>query len=339
MEGTALQRTAYLVNEQLAPSPELVRRLPYDLAWRYHALPLAEDRGRVTVAVANPEDAQVRDAILAALGPESCVVQGDALTIESLLAEVWGEAACSRSNPRVYAVAGPSAAELSDYAEALAALLGGKLSQVTAAEAVDALTGEGPRTCDLVIFGADCDSQVRRLLSRPLAEGSAPSGQSAVPFALLAAQEPHWPLKRILLVVSGVDADGAAVDWALRLACPSAAAVTVLAVVPPMPLMYHGLSRMEQNLRSLLRTDTALGCQMRQVAQSLVASGVESTLRLRQGAPEQQIFREMVERDYDLAIVATHPCRWWLRQLKGDPICSLLKWARWPVLFVERTTE
>jgi hypothetical protein len=102
--------------------------------------------------------------------------------------------------------------------------------------------------------------------------------------------------------------------------------------------MYDGLSRMEQTLRSLLTTDTALGCQMRQVAQRLVESEVSGTLRLRQGAPDKQICRETVKGSYDLVILATKPCRWWLRQLKGDPICSLLSRVERPVLFVEPTT-
>lgn len=335
MERMAFRDALPLTGDQFVPAAELIRRLPYDLARRYQALPLAEDHGRVTVAVANPEDVQVRDAIRAALGPESCVVQGDPLTIEALLADVWGETTSSHSRLRVSAFPGSSAHELWQYAEDLTALLGGHLSRATVAQDLEAVTGSGLRACDLVILGGDCHQQVRHLLSRPAAERAGSRGQTVAPFAILAAQETRWPLKHMLLVVSGAEADGAAVDWTLRLARPSAARVTVLAVVPPMPGMYQGLSRMEQTLRSLLSTDTALGCQMRQAGKRLVESGVESTLRLRQGQPVQQICREMAGRDCDLAIMATEACRWRLRQLKGDPICSILKSARWPMLIVE----
>ena len=77
---------------------------------------------------------------------------------------------------------------------------------------------------------------------------------------------------------------------------------------------------------------------MRQVTRRLAECSLDGTLRLRQGAPNRQICREMVNGDYDLVIMATKPCRWWLRQLKGDPICSFLSWANRPVLFVEPTT-
>ena len=325
------RKTASLAHDQPATAPDLARR--------YRALPLGEDRGRVTVAVANPDDAQARDAILAALGPESRVVRGDPLTIEALLAEAWGDVACGRPKLRVCAFPDPLPDELRNYAEALGALLGGLLRRVTTAEGVNALTRDGLRDRDLVVLGKGSHPLLRRLLSLPVAEGALSSGESAASFGILAAQEPRWPLERILLVLCGRSTDNVAVDWALRLACPSTAAVTVMAVIPPVPAMYHGLSRMEQTLCSLLTTDTALGCQMRQVTRRLAECSLDGTLRLRQGAPNRQICREMVKGDYDLVIMATKPCRWWLRQLKGDPICSLLSWVNRPVLFVEPTTE
>ena len=339
MGRKALQRTAYSVHDQLAPAPELVRRLPFDLAWRYQALPLAEDRGRVTVAVADPGDAQARNAILTALGPDSCVVQGDPLIIDALLAEVWGDAARRHPKLQVCASPDPLPDELWNYAQALGALLGTQAGRMTTPGQVNALVKEiGRPDCDLIVFGQGNHPLIRRLLSRPISKGELSSRQSDVPFAVLVAQEPRWPLERILLVLCGQSPDDAATDWALRLAYPSAAAVTVLAVVPPVPAMYQGLSRMEQTLRSLLTTDTSLGCQMRQVARRLTECKLDGTLRLRQGAPEQQICRETVEGDHDLIIMATRPCRWWLRQLKGDPICRLLSRADRPLLFVEPTT-
>lgn len=333
------RQTASSAHDQLATAPDLIRRLPLDLARRYRALPLAEDRGRVTVAVADPSDAQARDAKLRVLGSEAWVVEGDPLTLDMLLAEVWGDVARSQPNLMVSAFPDPLADELWSYAEALGALLGGQPRRVTTAEGVETLTRDALSDCDLVVLGKGSHLLLRRLLSLQVAGNAVSCGESAASFGVLAAKEPRWPIERILLVLSGGGTDHSAVDWALRLAYPSAAAVTVMAVVPSVQAMYHGLSRMEQSLRSLLGTDTALGCQMRQAVRRLVESQVDSTLRMRQGGPEQQICQEMAEGDYDLAIMATKPCRWWLRKMKGDPICSLLKWARWPVLFVEPTTE
>ncbi len=235
--------------------------------------------------------------------------------------------------------------ELWTYAQALTVLLGGHLRRATVTQEPDTVKRDGLGEFDLVVVGKGSRPLLRRLLAGAGADGAAPceqgaaSRQDAASFAVLAAQNPCLPLARILLVLCGGSADQAAVNWTIRLACPSAAAVTVLAVVPSVQAMYHGLARMRQSLRSVLSTDTALGHQMRETAQRLVEAEVSSALRLRQGPPEQEICREMAEGGYDLAIMATRPCRWWLRQLKGDPICSLLRWADRPVLFVEPKAE
>lgn len=229
----------------------------------------------------------------------------------------------------------PLPAGLWFYAWELSALLGGQLRSAIVPEDSDALISEGLKDCDLAILGPGPNPLLRRLLTRPAEGRATDSGERSDSFAVLAAQKPRMPLENILLVLCGGDTDQAAVNWAVRLARPSAAVVTVLAVVPSVQAMYHGLARMRQDLRSVLSTDTALGCQIRETAQRLVEAEVSSALRLRQGPPEQEICREMSEGGYDLAVMATRPCRWWLRQLKGDPICSLLRWAGRPVLFVE----
>jgi len=267
-------------------------------------------------------------------GPAPSVVPGEPLTFDGLLAGIWADATGSHPQLRACAVPGPLDGELWRYARAFGALLGVRPTRMTVEDGIDALFSKN----DLIILGGDCHALIRRALSRSAPEGERAPGPAAAPVAVLAAQKPRWPLRRILLVLSGDAGDHAAVDWALRLACAAAADATVLAVVPPMPAMYQGLSRMEQTLRSLLTTDTALGNQMREAGARLVEAGIEGTLRLRQGSPERQVCREVAERAYDLIVMATNPCRWWLRRLKGDPVCWLLSRIDRPLLFVEPAT-
>jgi nucleotide-binding universal stress UspA family protein len=336
VEGIDPHKSAYLTLDELTADPQLVRRLPPDLAWRCHALPLVEANGRVTVAMADPEDVEAREAVITALGPKSCVVKGASWTIDAQLAQIWGEAARCPLKLTVCAFPEPLSDELCGYAWALCDLMGAHLDRVSSAGEMNALTGPGARPdCDLLMFGQRRHPLIRRLLS---SEGAQASQSSVLP-AILVAERPRWPLKRILLVLCGEGADHGAVDWGLRLALPSAAAVTVLAVVPPMPIMYRGLSRMEQSIAALLTTDTALGRQMHRVARRLAEREVNGALRLRQGAPDEQIYREVVEGDHDLVVLAPRPCHWWLRQLKGDPICSLLSQVDRPMLLVAPTTE
>lgn len=328
--GSVSRTSVYLaLDEGAAPfgcpaNPKLARRLPPDLAWRFHALPLAEDHGRVTVVMANPEDVMAREAVVSVLGPRSCVIQGDAVAIDAVLDQIWGRQNNHPPELVVYSAREAVSNELCAYALALGTLLGGHVSHLETAEEIEALVREGAGAeHDLLIVEEAKPSLIERL-------------QSLAP--VLVARRPRWPLARVLLIVQGAGVDDAAVEWVVTLARASGSAVTVLAVVPPVPAMYKGLSRMGQGLPALLATDTALGREMRQVARQLVAWEIDGTLRLRQGAPDLQICREVIEADPDLIVLGTKPSRRSVRGLAGDLVRPLLRLADRPVL-VAQTTE
>ena len=75
---------ATLQVEHHHPDPQLAALLPCDLARRCHALPIAADGKRITVAMAHPEDPVARQAVLDSLGPETYVVQADPEEMERL---------------------------------------------------------------------------------------------------------------------------------------------------------------------------------------------------------------------------------------------------------------
>jgi nucleotide-binding universal stress UspA family protein len=333
-----------LTIDNLDADSKLARRLPLDLASRYHALPLTEDNGRITVAMAEPEDTEARDAIVAVLGPSSFVVKGPALAIDARLTEIWGNEAARPLRLGACAYPDPLTDELWAYAQALSALLGANLNVISAPEVTAASTEREYTQCELVIVagpahGKRCHPLIQQFLLGSNPGGELPSQHSSCTSAVLVVRRPRWPLERILLVICDDRADNVAVDWALRLARPSAAAITALAVVPPVPAMYRGLSRMEQGVAALLATDTALGRQMHQVARRLAEYRGDNILRLRQGTPDQQIYREMVEEAYDLIVMASRPCPWWLRQLNGDLVCSLLSRVDRPLLLARATID
>jgi hypothetical protein len=321
--------------DDLVVNPKLARRLPSEVAWRCHALPLAEDDGRITVAMADPDDAEARDAVVAELGPDSCVVKGSSLIIDAQLRAIWGSEAKLRPIPKVCVSGRPPSGELWDFGQALGSLLDTQIDIANTPESARAVAIQrAPEHCDLLVCWEPDDPLIRQLLAKPTATAT-PEPRRSVPFAILVARQGRWPLERILLVICGEGEDTAAVDWTLRIAQPSGATVTVLAVVPPAPGMLRGLDRLEQSVASLLTEDTVLGRQMRNVARTLSRWDLEGNLRLRQGAPDLEICREMVEGDHDLVVIATQPCWWWLRQLKGDPVCTLLKQIDRPMLVTE----
>ncbi len=339
MDGTGSRKTAYLILDELTANPKLARRLPPDLARRFHALPLAEENGRITVVMADPDDAVARAAVLAALGSASYVVQGDPVAIDTLLAEVWGDESHRCLDLRVCAFPDPVADKVWEYSQSLGELLGAQVRRLNTAGEVNALTQDKwCAECDLVVFGERHHRVIRHLLSRSTTGSAAASRQSDVPFAVLVAQGPRWPLRSILLVICGQDPADAAVDWVSLLARQSRSAVTVLAVVPPVPAMYGQRARMDQGLPALLTTETVLGQHLRRVAHHLVDWEIEGTLRLRQGPPDWQIRCEIAKGDYDLIALTARPRQWWLRWLEGDLVGLLLRWTERPVLIAKPTT-
>jgi nucleotide-binding universal stress UspA family protein len=324
------RKNAYLCLDELALNLKLARRLPADLAWRFHALPLAEDKGSVTVAMANPDDTAAREAIIASLGPTSCLVQGDPAAIDALLAEIWGHET-SRLRVVVCDFPHPVAQEVWDYAQSLGGLLGARIGRAKAAGEMNTLAEEeGYTEQELLIIEEADHPLIHHWLSG--------EKRTATSVAVLTTRQPRWPLKSILLVILGGREDSAAVDWVLRLARQSASAVTVLAVVPPIPDMDNRRAHLDQGLPALLTTDTPLGRQMHQVVRHLVDQGIESTLRLRQGPPDWQIRREVAEGDCDLIAIAARPDPWLLHRSAGDLLDHLLRWSDRPVLIAKPTT-
>lgn len=332
MSQTVAPISAYLALDKLVANPALARRLPPDLACRFHALPVAEDQGRITVAMADPADSQARAAVVSALGPESCVVQGDAQAIDTLLIEVWGAEACCPLQMLLCSFPTPVTDGVADYCQALGDLLGAQIEKLNTPGGLAALAKEdGHLPSDLVLFD-QADHPLIQTLLTPSRCKAAQSRETGLPLGVLVAQRPRWPLRRILLVVQGQGTDDNAVEWVVRLAWHSGSRVTALAIVPPVPAMYGHRGRLGQGLPDLLTSGTALGQQMRRVARHLVAWEIESTLCLCEGAPERQIRRVMAEGEYDLVAVAAGPHARPARWLAGDLTDSLLHWVDRPLL-------
>jgi nucleotide-binding universal stress UspA family protein len=316
-----------LVLDHLDPDPTVARRLSPSLAFRHRALPVAEADHCVTVAMADPSDTAAREAVAVALEAEPCVVQSDPAAIAIHLSRIWPQGDQSPPNLLAYVPTGPCAEEVKLYAENVGHLLSACLDYVPGECALHTVIETASHGYELVICGEPDQSFIDRLLQGALGRGAL----DRLPTSLLFVRRPRWPLRRLLLVVQGEVSDDSATDWALRLA-GSRATVTVLAVVPPLPAMYHGLSSLEGGLAELLTADTALGRQMRRVARQLVDRNIEGKLRLRQGAPVWEIRREAVEGGHDLVAVSAGPQGGLRRLLLGELALSLLRVIDRPVL-------
>lgn len=156
--------------------------------------------------------------------------------------------------------------------------------------------------------------------------------------SVLLLRRPRRPVKRLLLYLEGGEADRLAVEWAACLARLSNAEIIVLAITPPVPTMFHGLARMQTDQSRLMTSHSLLGSAMRHAEQRLQAENVQSRLQLRQGDFEWEFRSAVIESNTDLITIAAKAARHFERWLGGDPVTSLLRWPKRPVLVVKPTS-
>jgi hypothetical protein len=232
---------------------------------------------------------------------------------------------------------------VSGYLEEMGELLGAQIHRPNCPEELDIVDIEtGQRRYDMAFFELPNHPYLQQLLTQPPHRSAAkmPPGTEAeaVPFAILVAGQARWPVTRILAIMSGEEEDNATVYWTVRLARSSRSAVTTLAVVPQAPAIQSRHMSEADGLSTLLTANTPLGRRMRQMEQHLADWEIEGTLRLRQGSPNEQIRRELLQGDYDLIVVAALPQRRGLWRLEGDLADSLFLWTDRPVLIAVPTT-
>ena len=279
------------------------------------------------------------ETIVTNSGTQSHVIQGAPVVIDKRRAEAWLEK--PQHTPLrllIFHQASPIAGQVEAYAQYLSNLLEGQLSYYKSETRTNInlndLAEQANHGYNLVVFGEPNRSWLKELLTDP-------AGCQAVnrlPMSVLVVRQPCWPLRRILLITQGHETDSVAVDWLLRMAQPSSASVTILALGPDMSPMYQqAMIDMPQGLSEWLIKSSPLGQQLRRIAERLGNWEIEKNLQFRQGSPEQQIQSEVDEENYDLITVAADPSDWWRRRLLGEVVNPLLRWIDRSVLVAKPT--
>jgi nucleotide-binding universal stress UspA family protein len=315
--------------------PEVARRLPSALAFRYLALPIAEESGRVTVLIADPYNQEAVGAIAAALHHQPYFVKGAPASINHLLLQIWPGPEPALMRLLVATRPGPVAAPFRAYVQRLGNLLNSQIIYLPLTEKEDVLEALGQQAnqpTDLVAWQEPTRSWLSQFFHSSLAQELI----RHIPTSILLARQPRWPLRHLLLVIKGDEGEEAALSWILRLAQPVKTTVTLLAVTPAHPWLYNREGRALQGLAALLEPDTPLAQQARQMAQQITQAGLQGELRLRQGPPAEQIKQEITASDPDLVIAVSRPeppSSW-----SGDPAASLLRSISRPLLLVRSGT-
>lgn len=290
----------------------VMRLLPPEIAYRYQALPVAADGDHITVAMAEPADQRASQAIQEVIGHPICFIHADPELIDNQLHHLWPTSA---PHPRLLAWFPEQDEFAESYTRYLAELLDAARDETfvlpeepgSLKELCGAIHARQP---DLLALQASHPSRVMRRILRETADPDRPQLSSflAVP------PRPKWPIKRILLVLpdSKTKSD-LAVGWTEKLAGPGNISVTVLPVLPQVPLCYG--SFLHNNLDAILAGTDQMGQKLRQIAKRFKGENIRGVYKLRDGDPVSQIRDEIYTSQPDLIVMPSclHPgCKTWL---------------------------
>src|SRR2546421_1732994 len=112
------------------------------------------------------------------------------------------------------------------------------------------------------------------------------------------------------------------IDNAVRLAGAIArgvgAPVTLLHVMPELPVIYATLSEAQESAERLLDSRSELGINLKRAKETLESIGVKTDVRLRQGTVLEEILREIYDGGYDLVVTGSALSRSLRTYVLGD---------------------
>ena len=334
------QRALHLGIDKIKPNPALAARLPADVARRYHALPLTEADGEITVAMADPDDAEACQAITRMLGASTYLVQADPELIDRLIAEMYLPGGDLHPSMLVWSPDQQVARTLAPFVQNLAEVLTAQWTQSIIPETdqkmIPTLTKQIRKThADLLLYPIEELKQNERRTITSVQEELL----DKLSISQLITTNLHWPIKRLLLIVRNEVCDDPAIQWALKIAGPSAAQITVLPITMRISGVYRLGTNLEPNLVNLLNPSTELGQKLRRISRLLVDNRIETTLKFREEPAYWQIRWEVNEGDYDMLIIGREPRNPYMRGLVGELVKPLLGWIDRPILITKPLPE
>lgn len=329
-------KALHLGPDQIKPNLAVATRLPADIERRYHLLPLTEADGKITVAMANPNDPEACQVVVSILGNSVYLVQADIDVIDKLISEIYTPNPDIHSKLVIWSPDTADAENLGIFTEELAEILGLDLDQCVISESEKTILQKLEKhteenKVDIFIYKInDITEQGRRTIN--LVQNRL---LDTLPLSQLIVTNPQWPIKKLLLIVRNESCDESAIQWALKIAKPTGSSVTVLPITMPIPGVYRLGAKLEPNLVNLLSSETELGKKLRRISQLLVEGEIEGTLKLREEPAYWQIRWEVLDGDYDMLIMGREPRNPFMRNMLGELVKPLLSWIDRPILITK----
>lgn len=283
MNGRTLAPSLLLDPDAVPIDLQLAQRVPYALSRYYMALPLAQDNGCVSVAMAYPDNAKARLVLGRLLKAQVVPVFTPAEALLPVLDRVYRPALPAQH----VILAWHDEPQWATAVTATTAVLGDILHAPVLAHSASELGLEG--LLALAAGGAYA------LLVLPLPDGM------TLPVVLRRAATPLYfiqgepqPIRRILVVLRGYASDERALDWLAPFAGRQQATVTL------MPLANGAVL----DLGQYHRPNAPAGQHLARCLQRLQAADIQVTLKFRHGRAVQQVVAEVSDAAYDLLVLA-----------------------------------
>jgi len=161
------------------------------------------------------------------------------------------------------------------------------------------------RAYDLVAIGAERRGGQEFFL--PSAKAHSIAEAISAPVLIVPCE--RRKLKRILICSGGGPYIENAVRFAARIAKDLLAEITLLNIVPEPPAMHGTLYRRQEDVEALLKSGSALACNLLNEKKIIEDAGVQATIRIGHGIVIDQILAEVTRGDHDLVVAGSWAIR------------------------------
>jgi hypothetical protein len=305
MSGIKDSEAPALEIDEFDANPKLAQLVSPRFALRYHVLPIAESEGRLTIATANPRDRNLQARVQREIGRPLQLVKANPSAINALVAELWPEYV-HRPFHLAVLLRDPHKTTLTEFGRTLGSWL--RADEVH----VEYLPRDSREfkalwssfsIYDLVILnGPPRIRSVDRVRNAFELQTLCRSNSS-----FLLARQTRWPVDKLVCILQGQPSDLVSARWVARLAHTCDCLVDVVVIVPPVPLMYAGMRRMEISLKEILHGNSLSGRYLRRSVKYLANWDINSRMRLLHGYSPLHIEADLLTQRPDLIIISRQP--------------------------------
>lgn len=261
----------------------LAQRVPYALSRYYLALPLGQDSGSVSVAMAYPENVKARQVL-------SCLLQAQVVPVftpaERLL-PVLERIYCPENQEHHAILAWYEQPEWATPVTTAVALLSDTRHISATTYSSDEMSLDEVLSLtttsryELVVLPAPAPTRLSTILNR-----------AAIPLFFVRGEQPT--IRRVLVVMRGFASDERALDWLKPFAWQQQATLTLMPLVNDSGSQWHPYHH----------HDSPAGQQLERCLQRLQSEGINVNLKYRFGNAVEQVVDEVSGDNYDLLVLA-----------------------------------